>query len=312
MTSNKHAPDKKNVDINIKRISDFVEDHLDRLAAKPSVDKIPPLSSLEFSIHGSCNRRCSFCPRVDKEAYPNIKEEFPLDVFKRTIDELAAVEYSGRISFSGFSEPLLNKNIFEMVRYAKTTCPAITIEVVSNGDYLKEEILRELFESGLDNLRVSLYTPDDTVDRFVKMKDAVGLSDEQFIIRKRNLDIDSDFGLTISNRAGTIKFENTNLKPLTEPMKQGCNYPMYKVMVDYTGEVLICSNDWAKKRVVGNLKTESILDVWKGAAMEKVRVKLLQGDRRFAPCVTCDVHGLMNGQGHNAAWTEYYRAKGSL
>lgn len=300
----------KNIDINIKRISDFVEDHLDRVGL--SAGNIPPLSSLEFSIHGSCNRRCSFCPRVDKEAYPNIQEDFPLDVFKRTMDELGAAKYSGRISFSGFSEPLLNKSIFEMISYAKAQCPGITVEVVSNGDYLKEAILRNLFESGLDNLRVSLYTPDDTVDRFIKMKDAVGLTDEQFIIRKRNQTKENDFGLTISNRAGTIKFENTNLKPLEEPMKQGCNYPMYKVMVDYTGDVLICSNDWAKKKVVGNLKKESILDVWKSPAMDRVRVKLLNGDRRFAPCASCDVHGLMNGQGHNSAWTEYYRTKGMI
>ena len=27
---------------------------------------------MEFDLHGSCSRRCAFCPRVDENKYPNI------------------------------------------------------------------------------------------------------------------------------------------------------------------------------------------------------------------------------------------------
>ncbi len=290
-------------DINIDRMESFIQAHLQRSAA---LGEAPPLSSIELSVHGSCNRRCVFCPRVDEQAFPNVKEEFPFELFTRLVQEMKARDFTGRMSFSGFSEPLLHSKLVEMVSLVKTECPKVTLEIVSNGDYLKESILKALFDAGLDNMRVSLYTPDEKSMRIYDFKKNLGLTDEQFIIRKRNTGKDDNYGLTISNRSGMVNFDNVNLKPLTEPLKQGCNYPMYKLMVDYNADVLICSNDWGKKKIVGNLKEESIFKIWEGDKMKGVRKSLLNNNRRFAPCATCDVNGLMNGEGHQRAWENFY------
>jgi radical SAM protein with 4Fe4S-binding SPASM domain len=298
-------PSHKNIDVNIGRISDFVEDHLSRSSVAHG--EVPPLSSLEFSIHGSCNRRCVFCPRVDREAYPNIKKGFSVEVYERIINELTDLNWSGRISYSGFSEPFLHENLLHLVNYTKKTNANITLEIVSNGDYLKLEMLRNLFDAGLDNLRVSLYTPDDTVDRFIKMKDQVGLDDEQFIVRARNKGIEDDYGLTLSNRAGTVDFEKVDRQPIKEPFKRGCNYPMYKMMIDYNGDALICSNDWAKKRIIGNVYNTPVMDLWNSKLMNDARKRLLNSDRCFQPCDKCDVDGLMNGQGHANLWKNFYQ-----
>ena len=45
-------------DINIKRIDDFLNDHLNK--DKILSNGFPTFSSIEFSINGACNRRC-FC-----------------------------------------------------------------------------------------------------------------------------------------------------------------------------------------------------------------------------------------------------------
>lgn len=56
-------------DLNIARIESFLDD----TAAKELVQSRGPVfASLEISINGACNIRCFFCPREDKEAYPNI------------------------------------------------------------------------------------------------------------------------------------------------------------------------------------------------------------------------------------------------
>ena len=68
-------------DINIKRIDDFLNDHLNK--DKRLSNGFPTFSSIEFSINGACNRRCFFGPRVDKENYPNILNSLPLDTFKK-------------------------------------------------------------------------------------------------------------------------------------------------------------------------------------------------------------------------------------
>ena len=55
-------------DKNIKRIGNFVDEHVER--TRNLEKNIPPFSSVEFSINGACNRRCEFCPRVNKKDEP--------------------------------------------------------------------------------------------------------------------------------------------------------------------------------------------------------------------------------------------------
>ena len=95
-------------DINISRIDNFLDDHLKK--TKNLSNGIPPISSVEISINGACNRRCFFCPRVDEEGYPNILESLDMKLFDELINDLESINYEGRIAFSGFCEPLLSKN----------------------------------------------------------------------------------------------------------------------------------------------------------------------------------------------------------
>jgi len=60
-------------DKNIARIGNFVDDHVSSVSNLEN--DIPPFSSVEFSINGACNRRCVFCPRVNK-TFELFKEEF--------------------------------------------------------------------------------------------------------------------------------------------------------------------------------------------------------------------------------------------
>ena len=297
------------MDVNIARIGDFVDEHLARVLFLPG--DVPPFSSLEFSINGACNRRCIFCPRVDPERFPNKYESISLDVFKKTMRELATIHYSGRMSFSGFSEPLLTKNLEEYIACGRATCPEMTIEMVSNGDALTLERLKSLFASGLDNIRLSLYDGPHQDEKFFKMKEAAQLNDKQFIIRQRYLSVEETYGLTISNRAGAVNLINDKIevKALQEPLHQPCHYPFYKMMVDYDGAVFICSNDWLRERVVGNLKDQTVFEIWNSEEFNCARKNLISNNRSFAPCKKCDVNGLYNGMPHFKAWVQYYQYK---
>ena len=39
------------------------------------------------------------------------------------------------------------------------------------------------------------------------------------------------------------------------------------MFVDYTGEVIICSHDWGKRFIAGNLNKDSILEIWTGGSL---------------------------------------------
>ena len=50
--------------------------------------------------------------------------------------ELKGVNFNGRISFSGFGEPLLTKNLYQYVQIIKKHLKDVYIEITSNGDVL--------------------------------------------------------------------------------------------------------------------------------------------------------------------------------
>ena len=234
-------------DINIKRIDNFLDKHLE--VAKNLKDGIPPFSSVEISINGACNRRCFFCPRVDEEGYPNILESLDMKLFDELINDLESINYEGRIAFSGFCEPLLSKNLDQYILRIKKKLSKTEIEVVSNGDPILakngKERLINLFKAGLDTIKISLYDGPHQIELFDNIKRDLELSANQYIVRKRYLGPDKSFGITISNRAGSVSLKNDafELKALEEPLKQPCYYPFYKVLIDHNGDVLMCSND---------------------------------------------------------------------
>lgn len=296
-------------DINIKRIDNFLDEHLQNSKDLPK--GIPTFSSIELSINGACNRRCFFCPRVDKNKYPNILNSLELNVYQKLIDDLKKINFIGRISFSGFCEPLLTKNLDKYIKIARENLENVQIEIVTNGDPLLakngKNRLKTLFDVGLNNCRVSLYDGPHQISFFKKLQKELNLSDEELIIRKRYLGPDQSYGLTISNRAGSVKLKNEHfeLKPLENPLEQPCYYPFYKVLIDHNGDVLICSNDWKKEAVVGNIATESLIKIWSNKMFSNIRKSLINNNRCHQPCQTCDVNGLMNGKKSFDKWKKY-------
>ena len=307
--------DKKNlfIDKNIGRVGDYVDQHLNK--TKNLKNDVPPFSSVEFSINGACNRRCAFCPRVNESEYPNILNSLDMGAFKKLIKDLTTIKYDGRFSFTGFCEPLLTKNLYEYVSIIKTNLPKSTVEIVSNGDVLEKKtgpkMLTNLFEAGLDRIRVSLYDGPHQIQIMKDIRTLSKLTDDQFMIRERYLGPDESHGITISNRAGSVKYktEHFELKALTEPLKQPCYYPFYKVLIDHDGAVLMCSNDWKKEKIYGNILEESLLTIWSNTKFNETRKKLSCGDRTYKPCNVCDVNGTLNGGKSFNRWQEHFSKK---
>ena len=69
----------------------------------------------DVEINGSelCNRTCSFCPRYDPEVYPNQNLHMSIETCSNLVDGLKKIEFYGVVTFVGFGEPLLAKNLIE-------------------------------------------------------------------------------------------------------------------------------------------------------------------------------------------------------
>ncbi len=263
--------------------------------------KIPLPSEVEISESGMCNRKCSFCPRSDPN-YEHKNEFIDFNLHKKLCDELATFDYKGLLMYSGFVEPMLDKNIYNLVNYAKTTLKKSRIEMISNGDVLNEVRLKKLYDSGLDRLQISLYDGEEQHKDFIKLGKKLKLKNNKYVLRARYLPEEQNFGITMSNRGGMLENAEYKIAPMKEMLKKKCFYPSYKFFLDYNGDVLMCSHDWGKKNILGNLNKNSFKEIWLSKKTELSRKKLNNGNRSLSPCDVCDVNGDLMGEKHHEAW----------
>lgn len=294
-------------DKNIDKTSIIYDAHIDDKANW--FGDVPPFTCLELNILAICNRKCFFCPKSDREKFPNLKEYISFEFYEYLMKQLASVNYSGRISLCGLSEPFIHKGLNRLVQITKEICPKVYLDIITNGDFLTTQNVKELFDSGLDNLKVSMYDGPQQVPKFEKIREDLHLSEEKYAIRARYLSAENDFGLTINNRGGSINLPQYNIVPLKEPLKQSCYYPFHKLVIDYNGDCMICPSDWEKKLLVGNLHSQTIFEIWNSPVMKEVRLKLINKDRSQSPCTNCNIHGTLYAQKHFDAWKNYYGIK---
>lgn len=98
-----------------------------------------------------CNLSCALCPtgRHDKRRRPGLME---YRVFKSIIDECGPYVYE--LSLYNWGEPLLNSDLFKMVRYAKKF--KVRVVISTNLKQFNGDICADMIESGLDDVVVSL------------------------------------------------------------------------------------------------------------------------------------------------------------
>ena len=212
------------LDTNIPYKSKSVED---RIQLFDHQNKMLPLpTEIEISESGTCNRSCSFCPRSDP-SFEDKKEFISNLLHEKLCQELKEINYRGTIRYSGFVEPLLDKNIFDLIKMVRKYLPDSNIEIVTNGDPLNLKRLKKLFESGLNKILISVYDGKEDAIKFEDLCVNANLNQDQYIIRHRYYSEDQDFGITLSNRAGLMNKAEYKIESLKEPLKNPCYIPSY-------------------------------------------------------------------------------------
>lgn len=265
----------------------------------------PVFSVLEFNLCGLCTRKCVFCPHSSPN-YSRTDAFISVKLFAKVMDDIQKIDYDGTIIFSAFCEPLLHKQVEKLVELARKGCPNARVEIVTNGDLATADKIANLFAAGLSTLCVSLYDGPHQIDYFKALQEQLGLKGEQLVLRPRWLSAREHYGITLTNRAGAIEIKDAGITTPDEPIKKPCYYPFFQTLIDYDGSVLLCTHNWSKKIIAGNVNEESILDIWNNEPLKKIRLELANSNRNFVPCNLCNTEGMLMGRGHFDRWVNYY------
>ena len=268
-------------------------------------DPLDSILTVEINTTELCNRTCVFCPRHDPTVFPNRNLHLTVKGAKTIAEELADNQYQGKISFSGFGENLLNPNFREIVKEFHFHLPTATLECNTNGDRLTKEYIKDLYRAGLDLLYINLYDGPEQIEHFESM---LGDTREDMYKFRMHWGDFEKHGLILNNRSGKIDWVGIEESDIKSLVGKPCHYPFYKLFVDWNGDVLFCSNDWGREHVIGNLLQQSLHDVWFSKPMDKIRKRLIKGDRSCSPCNKCSVDGSLFGKPSFDIIKEYYES----
>lgn len=262
-------------------------------------NQIPIPSWIELSLIDVCNRKCIFCPKSNSEVAPDTFQKMSRKIIDSIHDQLYEIKFKGTISLCGYGEPLLHKDINYIV---KKLSAISNVEIITNGDVLSPKILQDLYIAKVSKVLVSMYDGPEQIKNFEEIRRKANVPDEILILRDRWYDKHNDFGVKLTNRAGTIKIGNQEKVNLSAK----CFYPTYQFLIDWNGDVFLCPQDWQRRVAMGNIMQEKIFEIWTGKIQTNFRKNLLSGKRCSSPCSSCNADGTLLGKNHAKKWEEVY------
>ena len=271
---------------------------------KPILDRDPqfyngyPLPSwIELSLIDTCNRTCSFCPKSNEQIAPNTHQKMERVLIEKLCSDLKKINFNGAFCLCGYGEPLLHKDhIFIINELAKIG----QVEIITNGDTINDEKLREIYSSNASRLLISLYDGSDQLKKFQEMIERNKIPKDFVILRDRWYSDKKDFGVKLTNRVGTVSIGNQD----NIQINKKCYYTSYQLLIDWNGDVFLCPQDWQRRVTMGNIMQKSFFDIWNGKILNKFRTLHLKGDRSQSPCNSCNANGMVYGEKHSKAWVE--------
>jgi Radical SAM superfamily/Iron-sulfur cluster-binding domain len=293
-------------------------------------DIVPLDRPLQLVIDSTnaCNFKCEFCPTGNPELIKGIERPFgnmPLSLFEKIIDGCGQFPAPlDRIDFGKDGEPMLNKKLPDMIRYAKRSGMVNAVNMSTNAALLSESRVDALLDSGIDMIKISVEAVDEEGYRRIARVDfdyQELLQRVAYLYKHRgNCKVYAkiiDFGLT---EAETQKFfadfnaisdfitmdkasgwTMTAVKDFTlgsNPagyldlpkfeVKNVCPLPFFSLSINFNGQVSICCVDWTMATTVGDLSKESLYDLWHGDRLYEFRKMHLTGNRKNNPaCADC-------------------------
>ncbi|MDE2100675.1 MAG: SPASM domain-containing protein [Patescibacteria group bacterium] len=273
----------------------------------PLVQAVPlpaPLT-LYVEMTNRCNFACKMCP----ESLPGYKDAvggirtMELDDMRLVRDRVREVGGVKVLHLHVLGEPMLNRHTPDFVKMMRPLAERIIL--TTNGSVSMVDLL----DCPPDYVRVSVYGTDD--DQFAqvtgkRMLNRVRLNVRSLVVARDDRVMErphvyvkafGDGGDALRDQFASA--DEFAVEPLmdwdgragvgssTPGTRRSCAMPFYTLAVHADLKVSPCCVDWSKRLVVGDLREQSIGEIWRGMPLEALRLQHLSGKRTATGCKDC-------------------------
>tara|TARA_B100001250_G_scaffold395499_1_gene400471 strand:+ start:1503 stop:2621 length:1119 start_codon:yes stop_codon:yes gene_type:complete len=275
----------------------------------------------EFPIYvliepvSSCNLKCPMCFQSDKSF---IKKEFMgkmnFDLYKKIIDE-CEINGTKAITFGSRGEPTIHPQIKEMLEYASGKF--LDIKLITNATKLTDELINTIFKCNLQQVVFSIDSEEkETYERlrkFAKYESVLANVKRYNQIKKtykNNKTVTRIAGVKVekqqneesfykfwSNFSDEVVFKeayarwDTYNNDVLEDFLEPCRYIWERMYVWFDGKVNPCDADYKSYLSYGNVKNNTIKEIWSSKEYKKLKETHLNKNRdKITPCDRCEIH----------------------
>ena len=279
----------------------------------------------------ACNFKCTYCifsTSKDKHGFISDKIMMDFDLYKNCIDDMTRFPDKLKVlRLVGIGEPLLHKEIAQMVEYAVSNTIADTVELLTNASLLTPKMSDTLISAGLSRLVVSIqgttkekykkicgteidfetfvenlryfYTHKKQGQVYIKIVDCAldGKNDE-----KRFYDIFGDICDTLAIEQAVpihsgVDYEDVLMDkdmPLTQfglPVSDVdiCPQPFFTMQINPDGKIVPCYS-FEYPAIMGDAHHESVVDIWTGRRFQEFRCRMLDSMQAASGfCADCSI-----------------------
>ena len=280
-------------------------------------------SRLWIETTSRCNLACGLC--ANKDLPTGQKKDMEFNLYKEIIDEAAGTVYDANLFHRG--EPLLHPQIVDMISYAKTK--KIRARLHTNATLLDQKLSYGIILAGLDMISFSFdgYTRKEyeknrkgadyertleNIKGFLKIKKELGVRKPFTIIQIMECNSGGEIKERLQLRYHFLKYFKSyppdrimTRKPhnwggllddcgpgsdnLSRSKKHVCTFPWYSLTIFFNGKVYPCPQDFMGSIPVGDLKKDSIMEIFNGPEIKELRKMFKSGEiMKNFPCYRCD------------------------
>jgi len=271
---------------------------------------------MDIELSSRCNLKCPMCFREHREI-PN-QNSMSFDLFKRIIGEIEGKVYS--IKFTGRGEPVMHRGFSKFMDHLKGKSFG-EVAMITNGQLLSEDKMQSMIDCAMDTVSFSIdglkedyeriRAPgkyEDIIERvayFHAMRNRAGA--KKPIIRIQSVMINEteqreflNIWEPISDDIFFLHFKNYSADaPNIQKRKYACPMPVQRLMVHWNGTVPMCINDEYEDAVMGDLNSQTVVDIWRGETFRQARKTHMRGERTlaFKNCAKCPLTREGHGDG---------------
>lgn len=263
-------------------------------------------SVLEFQTQTRCNASCTCCP-YDALKSATHHGRMADELLHKILDE--CVKHRSKIAQIvpyHNNEPFLDRRFIDVLRHIKRHV-LVPTEVSTNASSLTKTVCEQICsESLIDTLRISFFggTKENyeqrmglsweravrNVNLLLEAASGSGMKIELVIVATHSVSEQEVFHMReewepkgarvmvfgYMDRAGSVSVLNRLPHHAHSRKLAGCdlNRPFERICITATGDCIICSQDWTRKEVLGNVTHSTIEAVWNGKLYATMRAKM--------------------------------------